>query len=209
MLELVESELFCFLKKYLNSSRLIHFNLILKFAWKYSTLSSEIIRDWDEFWITFGKTLQMFLRLNCLSLSDHNNITNSSKSRKQTKDKLQSEGPSVNTLTTPQSELESFPLSWITKTRAVLDSCAYNSLLILTVEDRNKRLDQIYMFQCEEIGVSHTLPEPSRERRKCLISRPLPIFHDYVPLIAVALEFAVVFKRICLAAGRSYKGGPG
>lgn len=141
----------------------------------------------------------MFLRFNCLSLSDHNDITNSSKSRKQTKDELQSEGPSVNTLTTPQSELESFPLSWITKTRAVLDSCAYNSLLILTVEDRNKRLDQIYMFQCEEIGVSHTLPEPSRERRKCLISRPLPIFHDYVPLIAVALEFAVVFKRICLA----------
>ncbi|XP_075882174.1 epidermal growth factor receptor kinase substrate 8-like protein 3b [Nelusetta ayraudi] len=49
-----------------------------------------------------------------------------------------------------KAELESFPLSWITKTKAVLDSCAYNSLLILTVEERNKRLDQIYMFQCEE-----------------------------------------------------------
>lgn len=63
---------------------------------------------------------------------------------------------------TVQAELESFPLSWITKTKAVLDSCAYNSLLILTVEERNKRLDQIYMFQCEETEVSRTAPPAGR-----------------------------------------------
>lgn len=54
---------------------------------------------------------------------------------------------------TVQAELQSFPLNWITNTKAVLDSCAYNSLLILTVEERNKRLDQVYMFQCEETEV--------------------------------------------------------
>lgn len=59
---------------------------------------------------------------------------------------------------TAQAELESFPLSWITNTKAVLDSCAYNSLLVLTVEERSKRLDQIYMFQCEETGVSRSAP---------------------------------------------------
>ncbi|XP_044068826.1 epidermal growth factor receptor kinase substrate 8-like protein 3b [Siniperca chuatsi] len=47
-------------------------------------------------------------------------------------------------------ELESLPLSCIMKTEAVLDSCAYNSLLTVTVQERNKR--QVFMFQCEETG---------------------------------------------------------
>lgn len=59
---------------------------------------------------------------------------------------------------TVQVELESYPLSWITNTKAVLDSCSYNSLLILTVMERNKRLDQVYMFQCEEIEVTEGTP---------------------------------------------------
>ncbi|XP_041860231.1 epidermal growth factor receptor kinase substrate 8-like protein 3b [Melanotaenia boesemani] len=49
-------------------------------------------------------------------------------------------------------ELESMPLSCIMQTRAVLDSCAYNSLLTVTVQERSKRVPQVYMFQCEETG---------------------------------------------------------
>ncbi|KAL7397971.1 hypothetical protein ABVT39_002431 [Epinephelus coioides] len=51
-----------------------------------------------------------------------------------------------------KSELESLPLSSILKTKAVLDSCAYNSLLTVTVQERNKRSPQVFMFQCEETG---------------------------------------------------------
>lgn len=40
--------------------------------------------------------------------------------------------------------------------KAVLDSCAYNSVLMITVDERNKRSPQVYMFQCEETGVSLT-----------------------------------------------------
>lgn len=51
-----------------------------------------------------------------------------------------------------KSELDSLPLSSITETNAVLDTCAYNSLLTITVHERNKRIPQVYMFQCEETG---------------------------------------------------------
>lgn len=51
-----------------------------------------------------------------------------------------------------KSELDSLPLNSITETNAVLDTCAYNSLLTLTVHERNKRTPQVYMFQCEETG---------------------------------------------------------
>uniref|UniRef100_UPI003AAF3F2C epidermal growth factor receptor kinase substrate 8-like protein 3b n=1 Tax=Centroberyx gerrardi TaxID=166262 RepID=UPI003AAF3F2C len=54
-----------------------------------------------------------------------------------------------------KAELESLPLSCILQTTAVLDSCAYNSLLTVTVQDRNKRIPHIYMFQCEELGAEH------------------------------------------------------
>lgn len=57
-----------------------------------------------------------------------------------------------------KAELESMPLSCILKTKAVLDSCAYNSLLTITVQERHKRIRQVYMFQCEETGVSHMSP---------------------------------------------------
>lgn len=51
-----------------------------------------------------------------------------------------------------KSELESMSLNSIVQTKAVLDSCAYNSVLTLTVQDRNKRSRQVFMFQCEETG---------------------------------------------------------
>lgn len=60
---------------------------------------------------------------------------------------------------TLKSELESLPLSSILKTKAVLDSCAYNSLLTVTVQERNRRSPQVFMFQCEETGVSQISPE--------------------------------------------------
>ncbi|KAM9342511.1 epidermal growth factor receptor kinase substrate 8-like protein 3b [Pholidichthys leucotaenia] len=51
-----------------------------------------------------------------------------------------------------KTELESMPLSCVTQTKAVLESCAYNSLLAITVQERSRRLPQVYMFQCEETG---------------------------------------------------------
>ena len=51
------------------------------------------------------------------------------------------------------------PVSDILKISAVLDSCAYDSLLIVSVQERNKRFPQVFMFQCEETGVSHMLTE--------------------------------------------------
>nr|XP_020487922.1 epidermal growth factor receptor kinase substrate 8-like protein 3 isoform X1 [Labrus bergylta]XP_020487924.1 epidermal growth factor receptor kinase substrate 8-like protein 3 isoform X1 [Labrus bergylta] len=51
-----------------------------------------------------------------------------------------------------KAELEVLPLSSILKTKAVLDSCSYNSLLTITVQEQNKRLSQVYMFQCDETG---------------------------------------------------------
>ncbi|KAJ0036866.1 hypothetical protein NQD34_005543 [Periophthalmus magnuspinnatus] len=53
-----------------------------------------------------------------------------------------------------KSELDSLPLNNIIETNAILDTCAYNSLLTLTLQERNKRIPQVYMFQCEETGVS-------------------------------------------------------
>lgn len=51
-----------------------------------------------------------------------------------------------------KSELESIGLNSIMQTKAVLDSCAYNSVLTLTVQERSKRNRQVFLFQCEETG---------------------------------------------------------
>ncbi|XP_053281090.1 epidermal growth factor receptor kinase substrate 8-like protein 3b isoform X1 [Pleuronectes platessa] len=50
-----------------------------------------------------------------------------------------------------KTELEVLPLRSITQTRAILDSCAYSSLLTITVQDHSKRILQVFMFQCDEI----------------------------------------------------------
>ncbi|XP_067095482.1 epidermal growth factor receptor kinase substrate 8-like protein 3b [Osmerus mordax] len=54
-----------------------------------------------------------------------------------------------------KAELESIPLISIQHTNAVLDSCAYNSLLTVTVKERNRQISQVFMFQCEEVGAEH------------------------------------------------------
>ncbi|KAM8753650.1 epidermal growth factor receptor kinase substrate 8-like protein 3b [Acanthopagrus schlegelii] len=51
-----------------------------------------------------------------------------------------------------KAELELLPVSGILKVSAVLDSCAYDSLLTVSVQERNKRFPQVFMFQCEETG---------------------------------------------------------
>uniref|UniRef100_A0A672PD34 EPS8-like 3b n=1 Tax=Sinocyclocheilus grahami TaxID=75366 RepID=A0A672PD34_SINGR len=48
--------------------------------------------------------------------------------------------------------LESVHLSSIRATRAVLDSCVYDSLLIISVQDPSQRAPRAFLFQCEEIG---------------------------------------------------------
>ncbi|XP_037102373.1 epidermal growth factor receptor kinase substrate 8-like protein 3b isoform X2 [Syngnathus acus] len=49
-----------------------------------------------------------------------------------------------------KSELEVVPLINIQHTDAVLDSCAYDSLLLVTARERSKRNPQVFIFQCEE-----------------------------------------------------------
>ncbi|CAK6951323.1 epidermal growth factor receptor kinase substrate 8-like protein 3b [Scomber scombrus] len=51
-----------------------------------------------------------------------------------------------------KAELEALPLSSIQNTKAVLDTCAYNSVLTVTLQERSKRITQVYLFQCEETG---------------------------------------------------------
>lgn len=49
-------------------------------------------------------------------------------------------------------------MRWVLETKAVLDSCAYNSVLTITVDERHKQTPQVYMFQCEETGVRRADP---------------------------------------------------
>uniref|UniRef100_A0A3P9BHE5 PTB domain-containing protein n=1 Tax=Maylandia zebra TaxID=106582 RepID=A0A3P9BHE5_9CICH len=51
-----------------------------------------------------------------------------------------------------KTELDLVPLSCIVQIKAVLDSCDFNSLLAITVQERSKRNRQCFMFQCEETG---------------------------------------------------------
>ncbi|XP_064161563.1 epidermal growth factor receptor kinase substrate 8-like protein 3 [Anguilla rostrata] len=50
-----------------------------------------------------------------------------------------------------KEELESLPLASITETKALLDTCIYNSMLALTVQERSKGMTNIFLFQCEEV----------------------------------------------------------
>ncbi|XP_030641087.1 epidermal growth factor receptor kinase substrate 8-like protein 3b [Chanos chanos] len=59
--------------------------------------------------------------------------------------------------------LESLPLGTIKDSKAVLDSCAYNSLLVVTVHDRyRKGPPHVFMFQCEEIGAEEIKDDLNR-----------------------------------------------
>ncbi|KAM9475987.1 epidermal growth factor receptor kinase substrate 8-like protein 3b isoform 1-T3 [Clarias gariepinus] len=48
--------------------------------------------------------------------------------------------------------LDSLPLGSILQTKAILDSCAYDSLLIVTAQDNSQRVTNVFVFQCEETG---------------------------------------------------------
>lgn len=54
-----------------------------------------------------------------------------------------------------KAELESHALTSILQIKAVLDSCAYNSVLAITLRERSKHFPQVFMFQCEETGAEH------------------------------------------------------
>ncbi|XP_019907666.2 epidermal growth factor receptor kinase substrate 8-like protein 3b isoform X3 [Esox lucius] len=68
-----------------------------------------------------------------------------------------------------KAELELVPLGYVVQTEAVLNSCAYDSLLTITVQERNRRTRQVFMFQCEEVGAEHI----SRE-----LQRAIQVDHD-------------------------------
>ncbi|XP_053481172.1 epidermal growth factor receptor kinase substrate 8-like protein 3b isoform X2 [Ictalurus furcatus] len=59
--------------------------------------------------------------------------------------------------------LDSLPLGNITQTKAVLDSCAYDSLLIVTAQDISRRAPNIFLFQCEETGAEEVKADLDRE----------------------------------------------
>ncbi|XP_043932117.1 epidermal growth factor receptor kinase substrate 8-like protein 3 [Protopterus annectens] len=51
-----------------------------------------------------------------------------------------------------KEELECIPIDTIVESQPMLNSCIYNSILTLTVKDRNRRKASVFMFQCEEVG---------------------------------------------------------
>ncbi|XP_023649412.2 epidermal growth factor receptor kinase substrate 8-like protein 3b isoform X2 [Paramormyrops kingsleyae] len=53
-----------------------------------------------------------------------------------------------------KEELEALPLASVSQVRAVMDSCGYNSLLLLAVQERG-RPARVFMFQCEEMGAEN------------------------------------------------------
>lgn len=148
-----------------------------------------------NFGFFFGKTLQMFLRFTCLFLSEHNDITNSSKSRKQTKDKLRSEEPSVNTdywlLCSPSWSVSPWAGSqrpercW---TAAPTTRCWYSLWRTATSVWTRSTCSSVRRsgWVTRRQNALNTLPKPSIERRMCrsrwgvaaLMSTPLLIFHD-------------------------------
>ncbi|KPP66277.1 epidermal growth factor receptor kinase substrate 8-like [Scleropages formosus] len=50
-------------------------------------------------------------------------------------------------------ELETLPLARISDIQAVLDSCTYNSLLMVAVQEGSR--SKVFMFQCEEVGAEN------------------------------------------------------
>ncbi|XP_041701267.2 epidermal growth factor receptor kinase substrate 8-like protein 3 [Coregonus clupeaformis] len=89
-----------------------------------------------------------------------------------------------------KTELESVPLGSVVQTKAVLDTCAYNSLLTVMVQERNRRIAQVFMFQCEEVRAEHIRedldkavqhnanappPEPRREPSRHQSNPPPPM----------------------------------
>ncbi|KAG9353064.1 hypothetical protein JZ751_017640 [Albula glossodonta] len=66
-----------------------------------------------------------------------------------------------------KEELESLTLSSIKETKALLDTCIYNSMLTITVQESARRMTSIFIFQCEEIRTTSKLiwTEPFDSKR--------------------------------------------
>ncbi|KAI4898491.1 hypothetical protein NFI96_020936, partial [Prochilodus magdalenae] len=71
---------------------------------------------------------------------------------------LQVQGSSLQLCDIESKEvLESIPLGSIMQTKAILDSCTYDSLLTITVQENGRRGPNVLLFQCEETGVRNSL----------------------------------------------------
>ncbi|XP_066500567.1 epidermal growth factor receptor kinase substrate 8-like protein 3b isoform X2 [Hoplias malabaricus] len=58
--------------------------------------------------------------------------------------------------------LESLPLSSITQTKAILNSCIYDSILTITVHENGRRPPNVFLFQCEETGAEEVKADLDR-----------------------------------------------
>ncbi|KAJ8258001.1 hypothetical protein GJAV_G00192030 [Gymnothorax javanicus] len=68
-----------------------------------------------------------------------------------------------------KGELESLTLGSISQIKAVLDSCVYNSLLTITVNEWRGPGSKVYMFQCEEVGaedIRDNLEKVAQQRKE-------------------------------------------
>ncbi|KAM6980745.1 epidermal growth factor receptor kinase substrate 8-like protein 3 [Aplochiton taeniatus] len=54
-----------------------------------------------------------------------------------------------------KEELESLSLSSIMELTAVMDSCVYNSLLTVSVQDHSTKTTRVFMFQCEDLRANY------------------------------------------------------
>ncbi|XP_026115312.1 epidermal growth factor receptor kinase substrate 8-like protein 3 [Carassius auratus] len=70
--------------------------------------------------------------------------------------------------------LESVRLS-IRAMRAVLDSCVFDSLLIISVQDFGQRASQAFLFQCEEIGAQEVENDLEKAMQQGGVTIPLLI----------------------------------
>lgn len=55
-----------------------------------------------------------------------------------------------------QMELDSLELSDVLELKAVLDAGIFSSLLTVSVQPRRKGSTSIFVFQCDDVRVSHT-----------------------------------------------------
>lgn len=61
-----------------------------------------------------------------------------------------------------KEELECLALSRILELRAVMDSCVYNSLLTVSVQDHSRGTTSIFLFQCEELRAEYIAKDLQR-----------------------------------------------
>lgn len=52
-----------------------------------------------------------------------------------------------------QNELENFPIGSIQLCQAVMNSCSYDSILVLVCKDQTQTRPDLHLFQCDDIKV--------------------------------------------------------